>query len=232
MNIFFNMNSPLGVRGGVPRVKICCISSPLEAKQAISFGASALGLVAKMPSGPGPISDELINEIVRTIPPPIASFLLTSRTDSHEIIEHQKLVHSNVIQIVDALKSGSYEDFKIAIPAIKIVQVIHVIDEKTLDEALEISEKVDALLLDSGNPNLAVKELGGTGRIHNWAISRQIVEQSKVPVFLAGGLKAENVRAAIDAVQPYGLDLCSSVRTDGKLDPYKLEAFFNEVNRV
>ncbi|CAH0994056.1 N-(5'-phosphoribosyl)anthranilate isomerase [Emticicia aquatica] len=215
-----------------PRVKICCISSPLEAKQAISYGASALGLVAKMPSGPGPISDELINEIIRTIPPPIASFLLTSRTDTHEIIEHQKSVHSNVIQIVDALKSGNYEDFRIAIPTIKIVQVIHVIDEKTLDEALEIAEKVDALLLDSGNPNLAIKELGGTGRVHNWAISRQIVEQSKIPVFLAGGLKAENVRAAIDAVQPYGLDLCSGVRTDGKLDPYKLEAFFNEVNRV
>jgi phosphoribosylanthranilate isomerase len=230
MNITSNQNTLLGV-GGI-RVKICCISSSLEAKQAISFGASALGLVAKMPSGPGPISDELINEIVRTIPPPIASFLLTSRTNSQEIIEHQKLVHSNVIQIVDALKSGSYEDFKKYIPAIKIVQVIHVIDEKTLDEALEISEKVDALLLDSGNPNLAVKELGGTGRVHNWAISRKIVEQSKVPVFLAGGLKVENVRAAIDAVQPYGLDLCSGVRTDGKLDPYKLEAFFNEVNRV
>lgn len=215
-----------------PKIKICCISSILEAKQAISYGASALGLVAKMPSGPGPISDELINKIVRTIPPPIASFLLTSRTDSLDIINHQKLVNSNVIQLVDALKSGIYEDFKREIPSIKIVQVIHVIDEKTLDEALEISEKVDALLLDSGNPNLAIKELGGTGRIHNWAISRQIVEQSKVPVFLAGGLKVENVRAAIDAVQPYGLDLCSGVRTEGKLDPYKLEMFFEEVNRV
>ena len=215
-----------------PRVKICCISSPLEAKQAIGFGASALGLVAKMPSGPGPISDELINEIIAIIPPPIASFLLTSRTDSKEIIEHQRLVHSNVIQIVDTLKSGNYDDFRKYIPAIKIVQVIHVINEKTLDEALEVSEKVDALLLDSGNPNLAVKELGGTGRVHNWVISRQIVEQSKVPVFLAGGLKTENVRAAMDAVQPHGLDLCSSVRTNGKLDPYKLEAFFNEVNRI
>lgn len=216
----------------IPKVKICCIGSPLEAKQAISYGASALGLVAKMPSGPGPISDELISEIVRTIPPPIASFLLTSRTDSLEIIKHQKTVNSNVIQLVDALQTGSYDDFRREIPAVKIVQVIHVIDEKSLDEALEISEKVDVLLLDSGNPNLAVKELGGTGRVHNWTISRKIVEQSKIPVFLAGGLKTENVRAAIDAVQPYGIDLCSGVRTDSKLDPHKLEAFFNEINRV
>jgi phosphoribosylanthranilate isomerase len=216
----------------IPKVKICCISSSLEAKQAISYGASALGLVAKMPSGPGPISDELIQEIVRTIPPPIASFLLSSRTDSLAIIQHQKTVNSNVIQLVDALQTGTYDDFRREIPAIKIVQVIHIIDEKTLDEALEISEKVDALLLDSGNPNLAVKELGGTGRVHNWTISRKIVEQSKIPVFLAGGLKTENIRAAIDAVQPYGIDLCSGVRTNGKLDPHKLEAFFNEVNRV
>ncbi len=215
-----------------PRIKICCINSPQEAKDSINFGASALGLVAKMPSGPGPISDELIKTIIANIPPPIASFLLTSRTDSLEIISHHQSVNSSVIQIVDALKSGSYEDFRKYIPAIKIVQVIHVIDEKTLDEALEISEKIDALLLDSGNPNLSVKELGGTGRVHNWAISRKIVEQSKVPVFLAGGLKAENVRAAIEAVQPYGLDLCSGVRTDGKLDLFKLEKFFEEVNRV
>jgi phosphoribosylanthranilate isomerase len=214
------------------KVKICCISSPQEAKEAIHFGASALGLVAEMPSGPGTISDKLINEIIRIIPPPIASFLLTSRTDSQAIIQHQKSVHSNTIQIVDSLKSGSYDDFRLKIPSIKIVQVIHVIHEKSVEEAIEISEKVDALLLDSGNPNLAVKELGGTGRTHNWALSRQIVEQSKVPVFLAGGIKAENVRAAIEEVQPYGVDLCSSVRTDGKLDVFKLERFFKEITNI
>jgi len=215
-----------------PRIKICCISSIQEAQDAISFGASALGLVAKMPSGPGPIADELIREIVTTIPPPIASFLLTSRTDTKAIIQHQKTVNSNVVQIVDAISSGAYADFRNNIPTVKIVQVIHVVDEKSIDEALAISEHVDALLLDSGNPNLSVKELGGTGRVHNWALSRKIVEQAKVPVFLAGGLKAENVRAAIDNVQPYGLDLCSGVRTNGHLDLFKLDAFFNEVYKL
>lgn len=217
---------------GIPRIKICCISSIQEAQDAISFGASALGLVAKMPSGPGPIADELIREIIATIPPPIASFLLTSRTDAKAIIEHQHSVKSNVIQIVDAIASGTYDDFRHEIPAIKIVQVIHVVDEKSIDEALAIAEHVDALLLDSGNPNLSVKELGGTGRVHNWALSRKIVEQSTIPVFLAGGIKAENVRAAIDTVQPYGLDLCSSVRTNDHLDLFKLERFFNEVYKI
>ena len=211
------------------RVKICCISSTEEAKIAIDFGASALGLVANMPSGPGVISDELIMTISRFVPPPISTFMLTSETSANEIIQHHKRTLTNTIQIVNELKEETYQEIKNALPAIKLVQVIHVIDEKTIDEAIRTSEYVDLLLLDSGNPNLQVKELGGTGRVHNWKLSRKIVDQSKVPVFLAGGLTSENVRQAIDQVQPFGLDLCSGVRTNKKLDPEKLEQFFNNV---
>ena len=196
---------------------------------AIKFGASALGLVANMPSGPGVITDEEILKITRTVPPAISTFMLTSETSADEIIEHHKRTLTNTIQIVDELKEGTYETIRQTLPTIKIVQVIHVINEKTIDEAIKISHLVDALLLDSGNPNLEIKELGGTGRVHNWTISKKIVEQSKVPVFLAGGLTAENVRQAIEQVQPFGLDLCSGVRTDKKLDPKKLETFFNNV---
>ena len=211
------------------RVKICCISTTDEAKMAIKFGASALGLVANMPSGPGVITDEEILKITRTVPPAISTFMLTSETSADEIIEHHKRTLTNTIQIVDELKEGTYETIRQTLPTIKIVQVIHVINEKTIDEAIKISHLVDALLLDSGNPNLEIKELGGTGRVHNWTISKKIVEQSKVPVFLAGGLTAGNVRQAIEQVQPFGLDLCSGVRTDKKLDPKKLETFFNNV---
>ena len=211
------------------RVKICCISSTDEAKMAIKYGASALGLVANMPSGPGVISDDLILTISKIVPPSVSTFMLTSETSADQIIEHHRRTLTNTIQIVDELKLGTYETIRKALPAIKIVQVIHVIDERTIDEAVKISEFVDALLLDSGNPNLKIKELGGTGRVHNWTLSKKIVEQSKVPVFLAGGLTADNVRQAIDQVQPFGLDLCSGVRTDKNLDPYKLEKFFENV---
>ena len=214
-----------------PRIKICCISSLEEAGLAVQFGASALGLVGQMPSGPGVISDNLIFEIVRQVPPPIGTFLLTSETDAQAIISHQKKVNTNTVQIVDALESGTYTEIRHALVGVKIVQVIHVTGEESLDEAQRIAPEVDALLLDSGNPNLAVKELGGTGRTHNWAVSRRIVESVAVPVFLAGGLKPENVREAIEAVQPFGLDLCSGVRTEGKLDPFKLEKFFESVNK-
>jgi len=213
-----------------PKVKICCISNIDEAKVAISFGASALGLVAKMPSGPGVISDEEIKKIAAFIPPPIASFLLTSETDALQIILHQKKVGTNTIQIVDELKSGSYEEIHAALPGIKIVQVIHVTGKESIEQALSISKHVDALLLDSGNPTLQVKELGGTGRTHDWNISRKIRDAVSVPIFLAGGLNPENVREAISFVKPFGVDVCSGVRTNGKLDPLKVERFVNSVH--
>jgi phosphoribosylanthranilate isomerase len=209
----------------VPRIKICCISSESEARMAIRYGASAIGLVARMPSGPGPISDELIRKIAKTVPPPIATFLLTSETSVEKIIEHHKRTSTSTIQIVDSLTSGTYGQLKEALPGVKIVQVIHVIDEKSVDEALAISEMVDAILLDSGNPKLKIKELGGTGRVHNWKFSRQIRDQSKCPVFLAGGLNPDNIIQAIEEVQPFAVDVCSGVRTDGKLDRQKLELF-------
>jgi phosphoribosylanthranilate isomerase len=208
------------------KVKICCIGNKEEAKLALNVGADAIGLVGKMPSGPGPIADELIREIAKTIPPPIATFLLTSETSAKEIIAHHKKTFTNTIQLVDELGEESYDEIKTALPAIKLVQVIHVIDESSVEEAIKISAHVDAILLDSGNPKLKIKELGGTGRVHNWKLSRKIIESIPIPVFLAGGLNAENVKQAINEVNPYGVDVCSGLRTNGLLDEKKLASFF------
>ncbi len=196
---------------------------------AIEAGASAIGLVASMPSGPGPIPDELIRKIAAKVPPPVATFLLTSETSVEEIIKHHNRTLTNTIQIVDLLMTGTYSGLKAALPSVKIVQVIHVIDERSVDLAISISDQVDALLLDSGNPNLKIKELGGTGRVHNWKLSSKIREKSKCPVFLAGGLKPENVRQAIEEVRPFGVDVCSGVRSNGILDKEKLADFIYQV---
>lgn len=214
------------------RVKICCISSEEEARIAIYSGASAIGLVARMPSGPGPISDELIRQIAKTAPPPVATFMLTSETSVEKIIEHHNRTNTNTIQIVDKLYSGTYAELKSALPDIKIVQVIHVIDESSVDEAIAISNMVDAILLDSGNPKLKIKELGGTGRVHDWKLSRRIIGNAECPVFLAGGLNPENVKQAIDEVQPFGVDVCSGVRTDGHLDRKKVELFIRNATGI
>lgn len=209
-----------------PRVKICCISSVEEANLAIKYGASALGLVSEMPSGPGVISLENIAEIVQKVPPPIATFLLTCKQTVEEIVAQHRQCLTNTIQICDALTDENYDKLKTTLPTVKIVQVIHIQDENSIEEAMKISENVDAILLDSGNQTLTIKELGGTGRTHDWTISRKIVDAVEIPVFLAGGLKAGNVVEAIQKVRPFGLDLCSSVRTQGKLDERKLSEFF------
>jgi phosphoribosylanthranilate isomerase len=208
------------------KVKICCISSIEEAKLAIAHGAAAIGLVGRMPSGPGIITDELIHSIAKTVLPPIDSFLLTSETSAEAIIAHHNKVKTTTIQIVDALSGREYHKIREAIPHVKLVQVIHVLDENSIQEAIEISEFVDAILLDSGNPNLSTKVLGGTGKTHNWDLSKKIRENISIPTYLAGGINKDNIRMAIDHVQPYGIDLCSSVRNNGQLDERKLEELF------
>jgi phosphoribosylanthranilate isomerase len=182
-----------------------------------------------MPSGPGVIPDETIAEIARSVPPGVASFLLTSRQDAAAIVEQQRRLRVTTLQIVDRLTRGSHRDLRAALPGIGLVQVIHVTGPESVDEALAVAPEVDAILLDSGNPSLAVKELGGTGRRHDWRLSRQIREQAGVPLFLAGGLTADNVTEAVAEVGPFGLDVCSGVRQDGALDEGKLERFFAAV---
>ncbi|MEM9548864.1 MAG: phosphoribosylanthranilate isomerase [Bacteroidota bacterium] len=210
-------------------VKICCITSIEEALLAIRCGATELGLVGPMPSGPGVISESLIAEIAAGVPSEINTFLLTSEVSADRIIAQHSRVKTNTIQIVDHLKYGNYADIYNAIPDIKIVQVIHVIDEASVEEAISVSSQVDYVLLDSGNPNKAVKELGGTGRTHNWKLSKTIVKNSSAPVFLAGGLNPSNIQKAIQEVKPYGVDLCSGVRLDGKLSEMKLTSFFEAI---
>lgn len=191
-----------------------------------------MGLVGYMPSGPGVITDRMIFEIAKAVPPPIGTFLLTSETSVYKIIEHHQRTQTNTIQLVDALTKGTYQELRIALPGIKVVQVIHVINERSVDEAIRISGQVDAILLDSGIPNLQIKELGGTGRTHNWKLSRLIRDSIDIPVFLAGGLNPENVRQAIEAVQPFGVDICSGLRPDGNLDRHKLDQFIHEVMKT
>lgn len=214
----------------VPRVKICCISSVEEARLAIQYGASALGLVAEMPSGPGVIGEELITEIAATVPPGVASFLLTSYQNAPAIIEQQRRCRVNTIQLCDRLDFDQYELLRYALPGIALVQVVHVGSEEAIDEAVGVAPYVDAILLDSGNQSLAIKELGGTGRRHDWAISRQIRDAIQVPLYLAGGLKPDNVQEAVEAVGPFGLDICSGLRTEGALDENKVRDFFRELS--
>lgn len=211
-------------------MKICCITSIADAWMAIEAGASAIGLVSEMPSGPGPIPDSLIAKIAAAVPPGVSSFLLTCKEDVAAIIDQQKRLGVNTIQICDRLPRGSHQELRQALPGVSLVQVVHVTDAESVDEAIAVAPHVDAVLLDSGNPSLAIKELGGTGRTHDWNISRKIRESIEVPLFLAGGLNPANVASAVREVQPFGIDVCSGLRTEGRLDPLKLRDFFAAIH--
>jgi phosphoribosylanthranilate isomerase len=212
-----------------PRVKVCCIASVEEMRAAVECGASAVGLVSEMPSGPGVIGEELIAEIAARVPPPVATFLLTCGQDADSIIAQQRRCRVNTLQLCDRVPREVYGELRARLPGVSLVQVVHVRGEESVEEALTVAPHVDALLLDSGNQSLAVKELGGTGRTHDWELSRRVVAASPVPVFLAGGLKPENVARAVSTVRPFGLDVCSGVRDRGRLDAEKLKRFFAHI---
>ena len=211
------------------KIKICCMGSVDEARMAIELGANAIGLVSRMPSGPGPIEEELIAEIVAAVGDSVETFLLTCETSADAIIAQQRRTGASTLQLVDAVDPGAHDAIRSALEGVRIVQVIHVTGDNSIGDAVEAAKTADALLLDSGNPALAVKELGGTGRRHDWKISRAIVVASPVPVYLAGGLNTSNLREAIETVRPYGVDVCNGVRSEGKLDRAKAAAFFAAV---
>lgn len=207
------------------RIKICCITSRIEAQMAIDAGADAVGLVARMPSGPGPISDEEIADIAAWVPPPVATFMLTAETTADAISQHLDRTQPTTVQIVSHIEQAEAAKLAVLQPGVRRVQVIHVEDRSALDLIPVYAPHVHAFLLDSGKPGADTPELGGTGRRHDWSISRAFVDASPLPVFLAGGLNADNVRQAVREVRPYGLDLCTGVRTNGRLDGVKLTAF-------
>ncbi|PZR94320.1 MAG: N-(5'-phosphoribosyl)anthranilate isomerase [Candidatus Nephthysia bennettiae] len=213
--------------GGRPRVKVCCIQSLDEAWVAIDAGASALGFVSRMPSGPGVIPERLIAEIVRKVPPPIATLLLTSRRDVPGIVAQQRRTGVNTLQLCDRLPYGTHARLREELPGMTVVQVVHVTGEEATTEADAVARDVDAILLDTGNPAARLKVLGGTGRTHDWAVSRRICETIPVPVFLAGGLRPENVADAVRMVRPFAVDVCSGLRCEGRLDPVLLGDFFH-----
>jgi phosphoribosylanthranilate isomerase len=208
------------------RIKICCIAGVDEARLAIAHGAHAIGLVSAMPSGPGVIDDASIAEVAAAVRGEVETFLLTARTDPEAIADQHAAAGTTTLQLVDHVPPEGLRRLRRLAPAARLVQVVHVIDDASLAEARDAVPWVDALLLDSGNPRAAVKELGGTGRTHDWALARRIRDAvAPCPVYLAGGLRADNVAAARAAVDPWGLDLCSSVRHEGRLEPGRLAAF-------
>ena len=207
------------------RVKVCCIASIEEAEIALEAGADALGLVSAMPSGPGVIADADIASIAAWVGRRAATVLLTSRISAEGIDAQLVKARTSVLQMCDAMPDGELQTIRARHPDVVLMPVVHVRDGDAVAEARHAAKDADALLLDSGNLLASVKELGGTGRVHDWQVSRAIRDAVDIPLFLAGGLRAENVADAVRTVRPFGVDVCSGVRREGRLDRSMLAEF-------
>ena len=215
-----------------PKVKICCIADEAEARLALTHGAAAIGLVSAMPSGPGVIDDATVARVAAALRgEPVRSFLLTARTTADGIAAQHAAAGTTTLQLVDHVPLPELQLLRTLVPGVELVQVVHVTGAAALAEALAVAPFVDALLLDSGNPQAAIKQLGGTGRTHDWALARRIRDAVfPLPLWLAGGLRVHNVAEAIATVRPHGLDLCTSVRQGGRLHAPTLAAFMAAVS--
>jgi phosphoribosylanthranilate isomerase len=216
------------VMGTRTRVKICCIASPAESEMAAAAGADLLGIVGQMPTGPGPIEDRMARHITAGAVPWAAQVLLTACETADDITEHAARIGVRAVQIVNHVAPAIHARLARSAPGLARIQVIHVEDAGALDLIADYVPHVTAFLLDSGRP--ALRELGGTGRVHDWAISAEFVRRSDWPVFLAGGLTPENVAEAIRMVRPFGVDVCTGVRVAGRLDRDRLRAFMAAVH--
>lgn len=213
------------------RLKICCIRDRAEARLAIDAGVDAIGLVGPMPNGPGQIDGDQVRRISAMTPAGVSSWLLTTATDAATICAAAERAGVSTVQLVKHVDPGTCDAVRACLPALRVVAVIHVQDGSALPAAQRIAPHVHGVLLDSGNPVGSRPTYGGTGCTHDWSLSRRIVDALDVPVWLAGGLTPSNVALAIETVRPFGVDVCSKLRVDGRLDPARVAAFSAAVHR-
>ncbi len=213
-------------------VKICCIQNYEEARLAEELGADYLGFVSAMPSGPGPIPEDDIKRLIASVEDAAKTVLLTSLTEVSEIISQQRRIGAGVLQLCAHLSSQQMTELREELPEVKLMPVVHVNGPDAVEIAKEYASHSDMLLLDSGSPDSEVPVLGGTGLTHDWSVSAQIVREVNVPVFLAGGLNAENVQQAIREVNPAGVDICSGVRCEGVLSRARLLNYVTAIREL
>jgi len=213
-------------------VKVACIRNPEEAMRAVSFGAAAIGMAAETPTGGRALTHAEIARIVAAVPETTGTFLMTTRRSAIELAELARNAGVNTIQLWDEPDPDAYAHLRSAVPGISIVQSIPVMGEGAIETAISVSPRVDALLLDSASRSVPVRWEEQHGRTHDWRISRRIADAVSIPVILSGGLTHLNVADAIRAVRPYGVEVCSGVRTKGQLNTTLLVQFLEVMGRI
>lgn len=207
------------------RVKICGNKRVEDALEAIRLGADAIGLLV----GQEHVSRDFISplaaaSIAKQLPPFCAIALVTDITGVAEILQLVNFIGVNTLQLHG---NSSPEDMKLIkkeLPYLKIIKSLHIIDEASIGIGKKYIGVADAILLDSFNETK--NQIGGTGKTHNWNISRKIVDEYNTPIILAGGLSPDNVAEAIKFVRPYGVDVNTGTKGENGFKDYKKMEMF------
>lgn len=212
------------------RVKICGIRNFEDAMTAIQAGANAIGfLVGITHLAEDKITKEDAKAIIEKLPPFVSTVLVTHLTDTLEIVNLAKFLNVNTVQIHDYIPPKAMDAVRAQLPNCKLIKAIHVLEkENALSMLHDFEGHCDAVLLDSRTK----ERLGGTGMTHDWSISRKIVEESTIPVILAGGLTPDNVYAAVTEVGPFAVDVNSGVEEAGYKAYKKIVRFIQEAGNA
>ncbi|NLZ30120.1 MAG: phosphoribosylanthranilate isomerase [Methanomicrobiales archaeon] len=207
------------------RVKFCGTTSRMDMQCAIDAGCDALGFImGVVHQSSDVVTPAEAAEMIRWLPPFIEPVAVTHLQDPEDLIKLVRDSRCTTLQIQNTIEPFATDAIRDALPFVKIVKAVHVMDESAIRTGKLYEPYVDALLLDSRTR----EKIGGTGIPHDWNISAEIVANSAIPVILAGGLTPENVAGAIRRVRPYGVDVHTGIKKDGIRDPEKTLAFARE----
>ena len=201
-------------------VKICGVTNLSDVRMCVEAGADFIGNIVNIPSSPRSISPEKSHNILSNLPDAKKSVAVLIENELESIKKIVNIIDPDFIQLHGSESPQFVKKVIESVPA-GVVKTIHVSGEESVEEALLFSGFCDAILLDTYS-----KDHGGSGQQHDWKISKEIVNQVKCDVFLAGGLNPENVARAKSIVNPYCLDVSSGVeKKPGIKDPLKVKSF-------
>lgn len=198
-------------------IQIYSIQTVEEALQCVQAGAEAIGVaVATGANLPAEVPEATCAEIFAALEGRAQRVLLVVTQTEEETVEYVRRLQPDILQLCGNRLPATPEfaaQCRAVRPGLRVLQAVGVNGQEAIDRAKYFAGFCDMLILDSIAPGIA--GIGAAGRTHDWSIDAEIVRSVPCPVVLAGGLDAENVRAAIEAVRPWGVD--SFTRTSDRL---------------
>lgn len=223
------------------KVKICGTTNLEDALLAAKAGADYFGIVVEVDFSPRSLTIEEAGELFNS--PPIPAVALVYHMDEERLKHLIYTLKPHAIQFLSQESPDLIKRLKLTFQEVELWQSIHLpqtggsVDldgiRKAVGEYLQAG--VDLLLFDTVATVKGIQRFGGTGLCSDWDVVREFIEEMKasVPVLLAGGINPDNAVAAVTAVNPDGIDLCSGVESvTGKKDHVKVETLINAIRGI